>query len=66
MGQDCRPWIWHLKLDTQDPGHMVLLLAPSHSKQIAKQLIEIIRQHGLPSLKFDDEKDIPERRIGSG
>jgi len=23
MGQDCRPWIWHLKLPAQDPGHMV-------------------------------------------
>jgi len=23
MGQDWRPWICHLKLDAQDPGHVV-------------------------------------------
>ena len=23
VGQDCRSWICHLKLDTQDPGHIV-------------------------------------------
>jgi len=25
MGQDCRSRICHLKLDTQDPGHMVFV-----------------------------------------
>jgi len=25
MGQDCRSWIWHLKLAAQDPGHMVFV-----------------------------------------